>query len=224
MKFKTHGKFEKLDMEKKMKKTLLVAIIILTQVSFAAVVGKRLTSSEAAQRVERSATYKEIVKARESDKDIAADPKLMEKVSKMLDLSLKDIMNSTGNTEFIKLINISAKEVLTVIAELASTVKDSTTTAQEKNTAKKALELIVLASTKNVDSLTVNAQQAQKQKDTVQRILEISKKISSLDFGDASKTFIEKYETALVEGKTVEEAIRIASNNKFGEKELRECE
>ena len=89
--------------------------------------------------------------------------------------------------------------------------------------AKKSLELIAKAS-HTVESLVLNSAQAEQQKIAVAKIIEISSKISSLDFGQSSKSFIEKYEKALTEGKSVEEAVRIASNGKFTEKELRECE
>lgn len=207
-----------------MKKMLLIAIILLAQTTFAAE-ARRMTTGEAAARVDRSYTYKEIVKARDSGKDITTDAKLMEKINKMLDLSLKDLVSFSAveNTSLIRLMNVNAKDVLTEVARLSSIAKDSTSSTQEKEMAKKSLELIVKAS-HNVDSLVVNSEQAQKQKEAVSKIIEISGKISSLNFGTASKTFVEKYEKALIEGKSVDEAIRIASNNKFGEKELRECE
>lgn len=207
-----------------MKKLLVAAILIVAQGLFAAE-ARRMTTAEAAARVDRSHTYKEIVKARESGKDITADAKLMDKINKMLDLSLKDLISLTSaeNTSLIRLMNVNAKDILTEVARLSSIAKDSTSSAQEKEMAKKGLELIVKAS-HNVESLAVNSEQAQKQKESVTKIIEISGKISSLNFGEASKIFIEKYEKALTEGKSIDEAVRIASNNKFGEKELRECE
>ena len=212
-----------------MKKLLLTAILILAQTSFGAP-GRakpvvKMSTLEAGARVERSYTYKEIVKAREAGKDITADAKLMEKVNKMLDVSLKDLVSFTAaeNTTLIRLMNVNAKDVLTEVARLSSIAKDSASTTTEKDMAKKSLELIVKAAN-NVESLIVNSAEAQKQKDAVASIIEISGKIASLNFGETSKVFIEKYEKALSEGKSPEDAIREASNNKFGAKELRECE
>lgn len=216
-------------MEKyKMKKLLVAAILILAHTAFAAPGAKpvaRMTTPEATKRVERSYTYKEIVKAREAGKDITTDPKLMEKINKMLDVSLKDLVSFTAveNTSLIKLMNINAKDILTEVARLSSIAKDSASSVQEKEMAKKSIELIVKAS-HNVGEFVVNSDQAQKQKETLSKIIEISGKIASLNFGEASKIFVEKYEKALTEGKSPEDAIREASNNKFGEKELRECE
>ncbi len=207
-----------------MKKLIVAALITLTQFAYAAEV-RRMSTAEAQARVERSATYQEIVKAREAGKDITTDARLMDRVNKMLDLSLKDLvsLSSAENAVLIKLININAKDILSEVARLSSIAKDSTTTVMEKDMAKKSLELISKAS-HTVDSLVLNSAQAEQQKTAVAKIIEISSKISSLDFGQSSKSFVEKYEKALTEGKSVEEAIRIASNGKFTEKELRECE
>ncbi len=207
-----------------MKKLIVAALITLTQFAYAAEV-RRMSTVEAQARVERSATYQEIVKAREAGKDITADARLMDRVNKMLELSLKDLvtLSSAENSVLIKLININAKDILSEVARLSSVAKDSTATAVEKDMAKKSLELIAKAS-HTVESLVLNSAQAEQQKIAVAKIIEISSKISSLDFGQSSKSFIEKYEKALTEGKSVEEAVRIASNGKFTEKELRECE
>jgi|GEM_PF-4740116 len=207
-----------------MKKVILTAILILAQTALGGTTG-RMTAIEAAARIDRSATYKEIAKARESGKDITSDAKLMEKINKMLDLSLKDLVafSASENISLIRLMNVSAKEVLTEVARLSSIAKDSTATVQEKEMAKKSLELIVKAS-HNVESLVINSEQAQKQKEAVTQIIAISEKISSLNFGQASKTFVERYEKALINGLSIDAAIREASHNKFGEKELRECE
>lgn len=207
-----------------MKKMIVAALIVLTQMAHAAEV-RRMTTAEAQARVERSSTYQDIVKMRDSGKDITSDSKLMERINKMLDLSLKDITNlsASDSASLIKLININAKDLLTEVARLSSIAKDSSASAQEKEMAKKSLELISKAAN-SVDSLVMNSEQAQKQKEAVSKIIEISSKISSLDFGQSSKSFVEKYEKALIEGKSVDEAIKIASNGKFTEKELRECE
>lgn len=207
-----------------MKKLIVAAIITLSQFAYAAEV-RRMTTAQAQARVERSATFQKIVEAREAGKDITTDARLMERINKMLDLSLKDLvsLSAAENSSLVKLINVNAKDLLTEVARLSSIAKDSTSTAQEKGMAKKSLELIAKAA-HTVESLAINSEQAQKQKEAVAKIIEISSKISSLDFGQSSKTFVEKYERALIEGKSVEEAVRIASNGKFTEKELRECE
>lgn len=207
-----------------MKKMIVTAILVIAELALGAEV-RRMSTAEAQARVERSATYQEIVKARAAGKEVTSDARLMERINKMLDLSLRDLVSfsTAENMNLIKLININAKDVLTEVARLSSVAKDSTSTAQEKDMAKKSLELIAKAA-HTVDSLVVNSSQAQKQKESVAKIIEISDKISGLDFGQASKTFVEKYEKALTEGRSVEESIRIASNGKFTEKELRECQ
>ncbi len=207
-----------------MKKLIVAMLITLTQFAYTAEV-RRMSTPEAQARVERSATYQEIVRAREAGKDITTDARLMDRVNKMLELSLKDLvtLSSAENSVLLKLININAKDILTEVARLSSIAKDTTSTAMEKNMAKKSIELIAKAS-HTVESLVLNSAQGEQQKAAVAKIIEISSKISSLDFGQASKSFVKEYEKALTEGKSVEEAVRIASNGKFTEKELRECQ
>lgn len=207
---------------------IVAALLVLSHIAFAATPGRevtRMTTEQARARVERSTTFQDIVKAREAGKDITQDAKLMERVNKMLELSLKDLvtLDATQNNGLLKLMNVNAKDILTEVARLSSIAKDANSTAQEKDMAKKSIELISKAA-HDVQSLAVNSAEAQKQQEKVAKIIEISGKISSLDFGQSSKTFVEKYEKALTEGKSVEDAIKIASNGKFTEKELRECE
>lgn len=210
-----------------MKKMIVAALLVLSQITFAAPGREvtRMTTEQARARVERSTTFQDIVKAREAGKDITLDSKLMERVNKMLDLSLRDLVSFTAaeNANLIKLMNVNAKDILTEVACLSSIAKDANATATEKDMAKKSIELIAKAA-HDVQSLAVNSAEGIKQQEKVAKIIEISGKISSLDFGQSSKTFVEKYEKALTEGKSVEDAIKIASNGKFTEKELRECE
>lgn len=220
-----------------MKKMLLTAILIMSQLSFAAATS-RMNVSQARARVEASKTYTDIVKAREKGMDLTdttnrQSAELAEKVMRVVKDNLKGIVEvkETDAASILKLLNINAKEVLTEVARLSSIARDANVTEKEKKMAEKSLELIVLAS-HTINSMVMtsgrDAEQvrtdAQKQSEAVAKMVEISRKISELDFGQASKTFVEKYEKALMEGKSVDEAIRLASNGKFTEKELRECE
>ena len=209
---------------KKMKTLIVTGLLILSQLSYAVEV-KRMSVAEARARVEQSKTYKDIVAAREAGRDITADPKLMERISKVLDMSLNEVvsLSSTESNNLVKLLTINTRDVMTEVARLSSVAKDPSSNAQEREMARKSIELIAKAA-HTVDAMAVNDAQAQIQKDKVAKIIEISGKISALDFGQASKSFVEKYERALTEGKSVEESIRVASNGKFTEKELRECE
>lgn len=207
-----------------MKKLIVAGILVVSQMAFTAEV-RRMSEAEARSRVESSKTYRDIEAAREAGRDITKDPVLMERISKVVDLSLKDVvsLSATESNSLIKLLAINARDVMTEIARLSSIAKDSSSSAQERDMAKKSLELIAKAGN-TVESLVVNEAQAQKQREKIASIIQISGKISALDFGQSSKTFVEKYERALTEGKSVEDAIKIASNGKFTEKELRECE
>jgi hypothetical protein len=200
--------------------------LILSQLSHAGPTEVRsMSPAEARARVERSTTYREIVAAREAGRDITADPKLMEKVTKMVDLSLTGVvtLSATEKSGMMKLININAIDVLTEVARLSSISKDAASNAKTKARAAKSLKLIGKAA-HTVNSLARNSADAQKQIQGVKSIIEISEKISALDYGTSSTEFISKYEKALNEGKSIEEAVRVASNGKFTERELRECE
>lgn len=220
-----------------MKKLLVVGILVIGQLSLAAPTSK-MSVAQARTRVEASKTYKDIVEAREKGMDLtdttnSKNAELAEKVIRVVKDNLKGLVEvrETDAASILKLMNINAKEILTEVARLSSIARDKNATEKEKGMAEKSLELIVLAShTVNsmVRSTGRSAEQmkleAQKQAEAVEKMVEISRKISELDFGQSSNLFVEKYQNALMEGKSIEEAIRIASNGKFTEKELRECE
>ena len=220
-----------------MKKILVTAILVAGQLAIAAPTS-RLNVNQARTRVEASKTYKDIVEARSKGMDLtdtsnAKNAELAEKVMRVVKDNLRGIVEvkETDAASILKLLNINPKEILTEVARLSSIARDTSVSAKDKKMAEKSLELIVLAS-HTVNSMILssgrNAEQmradAQKQSDAITKVVEISRKISELDFGTSSEAFIKKYETALMEGKSVEEAIRLASNGKFTEKELRECE
>ncbi len=206
-----------------MKMLIVAGILIASQIALGQ--ARRMTIAEARTRVERSATFKEIDAAKKAGKEIAADPRLMERIGKMVDLTLKDVVSLSGsqNNSLIKMLTISPRDVMAEVARLSSIAKDPASSAQEKAMAAKSIALIAKAG-HTVQSLVVNSAQARAQQAKIAKIIEISVKISGLNFGQASKSFVAKYEKALSEGKSVEEAIRLASNGKFNEKQLRECE
>lgn len=205
-----------------MRSLVLLVILLATQTVFSQV--RRMTPTEARTRVERSTTYQEIMQVRNSGREITRDPRLMEKVTRMIDLNMRDVLtlSADGRNKLVRLINVSPTDVLTQVIHLTSVVKDPSTPAAQRESARKALDLMI-KSAHNVSSLAVNSAQARAQEQLVAKIIEISHKVSTLSFGNASKTFVEKYERALIEGKTLDEAIRVASNGKFTERDLREC-
>lgn len=209
-----------------MKTLIVAAILVLTQLSHAAPGEvRRLSSTEARTRVEQSATYRDIVRARDAGRDITTEARIMEKVNRMLDTSLQGVVSlSAGEkSNMAKLININARDVLTEVARLSSVARASNTTPKEKQMAAKAIKLIA-KSAHTVSSLVRNSTEAQAQQRVVTGIIEISEKISNMDFGDASSQFIQRYERALTEGKSITDAVRTASNGKFTERELRDCQ
>jgi hypothetical protein len=206
-----------------MKMLIVAGILIASQIALGQ--ARRMTIVEARARVERSATFKEIEAARRAGKDIAADPRLMERINKMMDLTLKDVASLSGSqsNSLIKLLTISPKEVMAEVARLASIAKDPASSAKEKAMSATAISLIA-KSAHTIRSLVRNSAEARAEEAKIAKIIEISSKISSLNFGQSSKSFVASYEKALAEGKTIEQAVRIASKGKFNEKQLRECE
>ena len=206
-----------------MKMLIVAGILIASQLVFAQ--ARRMSPAEARTRIERSATFKEIDTAKRAGKDITADPRLMERVGRVMETTLKGVIELSGpqNTNLMKLVILSPRDVMAEVARLASIAKDPASSAQEKAMAVKTISLITKAA-HTVPSLARNSAEAAAQQAKIAKIIEISEKISALDFGQASKSFVAKYERALAEGKSIEEAIKVASNGKFSEKQLRECE
>ena len=208
---------------------IVLAVLLISQLALSATPGqapvRRLTTAQAREAVQNSSTYKMIEQMRREGKDITTDPVMRERVNKVLDVNLRNVvmLNSAHKGNLVKLLSISTLDVMSEVARLSSIAKDPTSTAQQKQMAAKGLELMAKAG-HTVNGLVRNSAEAKRQQDAVKEIIEVSNKISALDFGVASKSFVEKYERALTEGKSVEEAVRIASNGKFTKKELRECE
>ena len=208
---------------------IVLAVLLISQLAFSATPGqptvRRLTPAQAREAVQNSSTYKMIEQMRREGKDIMTDPVMRERVNKVLDVNLRNVvtLNAANKGNLVKLLSISTLDVMSEVARLSSIAKDPTSTALQKQMAAKSLELMAKAG-HTVNALVRNSAEAQRQQAAVKEIIEVSNKISGLDFGAASKSFVEKYEKALTEGKTVEEAVRIASNGKFTKKELRECE
>ena len=229
-----------------MKKLLILSLLIASQFTFAAVTTAkpvvRMTTEQARKAVEGSYVFKKIRELKDKMNSLSSDPALKAQVTKVIDMSLRDAENNrdaislsaSERGNLLTLLEISPIEIMTEIARLASIAKDASSTPQEKEMAAKSLQLMakgthgielpIMISTNDAKTNAENAKKMEALQSKVAGIISLSLKISGLDFGVASKTFVEKYEKALIEGKTSEEAVKIASNGKFTEKELRECE
>lgn len=204
-----------------MRSLIFIAIVLAAQFTLAQ---RRMTMAEARTRVESSPTFRAIETARREGRDITRDAQLMNRVNRMLDTTLRDVMTLTASdkTKLAKLINTHAIEVLAEVGRLASIAKDPSTSAAEKQRMRKTLRLMIMAS-HSVSSLVVNSAQARAERQLVVKIIEVSRKAANLNFGTASADFVRRYEEALTNGKHIDEAIRIASNGRFTERDLREC-
>ena len=202
-----------------MKKLFVLALLVVSQISLAAPareVVRRMTIEQARERVTR-----DIERLRAQGKDVMNDTALRGRV---ITSTSRRVVTLAGDqhTNLSKLASISTVEVLSELTRLSSIASDPSSTAKQKAMAAKSLQLMALAGT-GVSTL-ISSSPTAAQRTSVAKIIEVSRKISSLDFGTASDAFVAKYERALREGKTVDQAVRIASNNKFGVRELRECE
>ncbi|MBY0451388.1 MAG: hypothetical protein K2P92_00045 [Bdellovibrionaceae bacterium] len=213
-----------------MKKLIVLALLVVSQITLAGPVARegvvrRMTIEQARERVRQNPMIEQIERLRAQGKDMMSDPVLRERMARAVRSSTGSIRTLSGaeHTNVMKLINVNPVEVMSEVMRLSSVKMDPTSTAKQKAAAVKSLELMALAGN-GVTTVQRNSAELRTQQTNVTKIIEVSRKISSLDFGTASDAFVAKYERALREGKTVEQAIRIASNNKFGIRELRECE
>lgn len=205
----------------------MVSVLVLSNIALAQrapVEVRRLSVTEARESVQKLNIYKEIEKARTQGRDILTDAALKPKLNKVVEITLKNItsVSAVESNNLIRLLSLSPLDVMSEVARLSSVSKDRTSTAAEKSVAVKNLELIIKASN-TVDGLVLNEVDAAKQQAKVKEIIKISEKISNLGLGEKSEQFTKKYERALIEGKSISEAVKIASEGKFTEKELRDC-
>lgn len=213
-----------------MKKLIVLALLVVSQVTLAGPVGReavvrRMTIEQARERVQTNPMIREIERLRSQGKDMMSDPVLRERMARAVRSSTGTIRTLSGadHNNIMKLINIHPVEVMAEVMRLSSVKMDSTSTAKQKAMAVKSLELMALAGN-GVSTVALTSTQLRTQQTNVAKIVEVSRKIASLDFGTASDAFVAKYERALLEGKSVDVAVREASNRKFGVRELRECE
>ena len=127
--------------------------------------------------------------AKKAGKDIMRDPRMMDRIGKMMELTLKDVITLSGtqSNSLMKLIAINPRDIIAEGARLASIAKDPSSSAHEKATARKAISLIIKAAG-TVDVIAVNAAAEARQQAKIAKIIEVSEKIASLEFGQSSKT------------------------------------
>jgi DNA-binding LacI/PurR family transcriptional regulator len=143
----------------------------------------------------------------------------------IIGLNLKNRKTKTIGVIIPNILNSFFAKVFTGIEKVADSRGYNVITCISNESLEKEAHTLEMLSNGTIDGFILSiSEEAQKQQEKVAKIIVISGKISSLDFGQSSKTFVEKYEKALTEGKSVADAIKIASNGKFTEKELRECE
>jgi hypothetical protein len=211
-----------------MKKIIFMSLVLAVQFASAQKAVhevKRLTVEQAREKVKNAVDYVE--KLRSEGKSILTSPDVRKIVVKSIEATVKDvtILSSEQTNGLLKLVDVNAAKVLPEIARLASISKAKTSSAVEKSQAKKSIELISMSS-HLVETLHKNEADKKKAQDKAAEILELSDKVASIASGElASKSadFVKKYEKALKEGKSLEEAVREASGGKFTLAELINC-
>lgn len=212
-----------------MKWTVLIAVVLVATQVFA-LPGepvRRLSTAEAVKKAKETPGFDEVMALRNDPKlktDVLKRNQLLSKVSTILRLKLENVitLEVPVQANLARLTNISPLEVLSEIIRQTSIIGDSNSTAREKEIARLTVEL--MAKSSNEVSGVIEPGQAAPTPEKVKAIMEISNKIAAMQFGTTSAKFVEAYKAALREGKTTEQAVRIASKNKFSEKELRECQ
>lgn len=208
-------------------KTLFVACLlnlICITVWSAPRLARPLSAAQARTRVEQHATVREVIRERDAGRDITADPALMARVNRMVDDTLEGAVSlgATDRAGINRLIGINPVEVLSEVTRLASVAKAESSTAAQRRQAVLALNLIGKA-TRGVSVIATNAAERQAQRTEVALIVGVAVKISTLNLGEASQRFVERFEQELSRGKTIEEAVSLASNGRFTAREIREC-
>jgi hypothetical protein len=211
-----------------MKKAILLFLVMISQVALAQrapvreVKGKEINQYRA--KVEKLDIYKEVERVKATGKDVMTDVVLKDRIMKAVDASLKDVvvLSPTQKSNIAKLLNIDSLEVMSQLARLTSIAKHPGSTPAEKNAAAKTIELIAQAS-HTVDTFVLNEAAAKKEQAKIKEIVTVSEKIANLSLGEQSQKFTTKYEAALKNGKTVKQAIELASEGKFKIKELLDC-
>lgn len=211
-----------------MKKVILVYLVIISHAAFAQKPPvrevKRMNITEARAQVEKLNIYKEVERVKLSGKDFMTDVVLKDRVMKVVDASLKNIveLSPSYKSNVAKLLNIDAMEVMSQLARLTSIAKHPDSSPAEKIAAVKTIELIAHAA-HTVDSFVLNDAAAKVEQTKIKEIVTVSEKIANLNLGEQSQKFTANYEAALKNGKTVKQAIEIASEGKFKIKELLDC-
>lgn len=201
-------------------------ILSLTTLSYAQVKEvKRMTHVEAKERIQKSEVFKKVSELKTQGKDLLKDEATKKYVTDVVRKSLGTEIKFEGSqmNNMLKMIEVSPLEVLSELARQTSIVKATASTPAEKAQATKALNLIAKSS-HTVESLVKNEVEAKKQEAKVKQIIELSDKVAGLKFGEKSAEFVKKYEKALMEGKSLEEAVKIASEGKFKLEDLVKCE
>ncbi|MBC7754809.1 MAG: hypothetical protein H7Z71_11265 [Moraxellaceae bacterium] len=212
-----------------MKKTIFLSLVFALQFSFAqkppAREVKRLTTEQAREKTKNSVDYVE--KLRREGKSLLTDPSARKAVITAIESTIKDVavLSSEQVNGLIKLIEVNPSKILPEIARLASISKASSSSAVEKSQAKKSIELISLSS-HTVKSLFKNAAEQNAAEAKAVQIVELSDKVAGIASGELaakSADFVQKYEKALKEGKSLEDAVREASGGKFNLEEVLNC-
>lgn len=203
---------------------LVAAILVVSSQVFAAPARetvKRLSQAEAIKAAKETPGFDEIMAMKDQP---AKRNEVIKKIDSILKLKLENVvtLDITLQSNLSKIVKISPLEVLAEIIRQTSIISDQASTPREKEMAKLTIELIAKSS-QLVSGVLAPGETAPTPA-KVKEIMDLSNKIAAMEFGTTSKKFVEAYEKALRNGATTEQAVRIASKNKFTEKELRECQ
>lgn len=213
-----------------MKKMLVLSILVLSQLTYAAGrVVERITieTARTQQKPFADALKVELEAMKASGKTLENSPTLYKKVTDAIKNRAKrnGVVMITGEqiNKIALMIELNPLETIAELTRLSNLANAPSSTPAQKASAKSSLEILSEGS-KSLSTVTRTSTQAQAQQANLVKLLEVSRKVSELPAGEATNAFIAKLKTALREGKSIEQAVRVASNNKFGYKELKDCE
>lgn len=192
-----------------MKKILVLAMLVLSQSLIAQVKEvKSMSRFEAKQKIEANETYKKI------NEKIASGKKLETNEIRFLEKAVSMYTANTGvsASSLHKLIALKP-ELLADVVKLSSIIQDKSSKSDAVEKAKTDLQIL------ENGSLAIDANSA-----TVKNDIDTLSKVSELpDYNVEAKNFRTNLVKELSSGKSLDEAIKAASNGKITREKLKDC-
>lgn len=192
-----------------MKKVLILAILVLSQNLMAQVKEvKSMSRFEAKQKIESNETYKKISeKVSKGQKLDANEIRFLEKA-----VSMYTTNTGVSVSSLYKLVAMKP-ELLADVVKLSSIIQAKTSKSEDVTKAKTDLQILEKGSL----AIDANSATAKDDIDTLSKVSELP------DYNTEAKNFRTNLVQELSSGKSLDEAIKAASNGKISREKLKDC-